>query len=202
MNAVREWAEHAVRYRLFLGFGAVWFAIVSVVTPVGSLLTAAEPVNAAAPVPEEVRGTLGAVSAPAPAAANALAATVPPTPSDVGPADYAGFEPSVAPQDFSGGGDAGGTGEPEPGPCSADEPLPAPVATTVVGALGGAEDQLGSATGQAPPADASDSAGQPLGCGEAQPPPEAPSLDEGGEIGGLSPVDMLLLLLGLGPPAD
>lgn len=198
MNAVREWAELAVRYRLFVAFGAVWFAIVSVVTPVGNVL--AEAVDLAAPAPQEVRGTLGAVSAPAPAAAGALAVATAPPPDAAPATDFAGFEPSVAPQETSAGGDASGTAEtPPPGPCTADEPLPAPVATTVVGALGDAEDQLGTATGQAPPADASDAAGQPLGCGEGEPPPEAPSLGDGGEVGGLSPVEMVLMLLGVGP---
>jgi hypothetical protein len=212
IDMLKGWGELAVRYRWFVGFGLVWFAIVLMVSPVVSLPSDEAQVQYASPATEEVAGTMGSVSAPRSpqaGAVEAIATGPADTPSGFGPqADYAGFEPSEGEQDFSGPEEGDGTGgetEPEHGPCATDEQLPAPVATTVVDTIGGLEDQVGGATGQAPPADVSDTAGGALGCGnteaaEGGAAAPAPSLSSDTIVGGLSPVDLLHLLLGLGVP--
>lgn len=211
LRMVREWGDLALRYRWFVGFGAAWFAIVLVVSPVGPLTGGQAPVQYSSPAGGDVRGTLGSVSTPRSPQAGAIEAITGFTdafPSAGLEPGYGGFEPSEGQQDAgdSGGGGAGddSTGEettPEPGPCTVDEQLPAPVATTIVGSVGGLEDQVGGATGQAPPTDASGTAGGALGCGGTQgTTPPAPSLSNNVVVGGFSGLDLLYLIMGLGVP--
>lgn len=190
MTLVRDWMWLAARYRWFVAFGVAWFAIVLRVVPIVSDLGE---VGAAAPA--QVRGTLGAVSASQAPAANAL------TGGD------AGFDPGALFDTGPGSGftfdDGGGASEPPPPPpppeeppagCAADQQLPAPVATTVVGALGQGQTGVEDATGQPAPSDAAGTVGGVAGC------PAAPAAGSSQLVGGLRPVDMLFLLWGLPAP--
>lgn len=193
MTLVRDWMWLAVRYRWFVAFGVAWFAIVLRVVPIVSDLG-----EVGANAPTQVRGTLGAVSVSQTPAANALTGTV------------AGFDLGAPGTLFDTGADSGftfdddgggGGGTPPPPPpeeppagCAADEQLPAPVATTVVGALAQGQTGVEDATGQPAPADAAGTVGGPAGC------PTAPASGSSQVVGGLRPIELLFLLWGLPLP--
>lgn len=205
MSVAREWGEWALRYRWFVGFGVAWFAVVLVVSPVVPLRGDDGRQLAVSPAAEPVRGTLGAVSAPRSPAAGAfdLGATSPVEPAPLPEPVSDGFGPTEGEPDAGvPEGDGGAETPAEPAPCTADEQLPAPVATTVVASIGGVEEQVGGATGQEPPADASGTAGGALGCGDTTTTTTlpAPSLASHDLVGGLSSVDIWYLLRGLEAP--
>lgn len=200
------WARSAVRYRWFVGFGAAWLGIVTTITPV---------LGPAGVVPQRaaaaVRGTLGAVSSPTNAAADAI-----PVAQGIDSPIGSGFDEPVgstfedAPS-FEGfdSGDEEPDSEAEPVPesptgdtdtagCTTDSTLPAPVATTVLGAIAGAQEQVSDATGQPLPADPAGTVGPAVGCGESESGnrSQAPSLSNGIAVGGLTTADMLRILFG------
>lgn len=223
---ITDWARVGRHYRWFVGFGVVWLGIVTTVTPVLGPLDEVfsegeRPVAAAAsaavnPVAAPVRGTLGAVSSPTNAAAGAIpiglgfdsSSTFGPTleePSDSSfdePPSFEGFdssdeepepEPEPEPDTPSDGGDA-------PAGCTTDTSLPAPVVTTVVGAITDAQAQVGGATGQPLPADPAGTVGGAAGCGGSETGSttgsQAPSMSNGVTAGGLTATELLRILFG------
>jgi hypothetical protein len=212
-ESVRNWAQSAVRYRWFVGFGVVWLGIVTTVTPVlvplEDALSEGQQRAAAA-----VRGTLGAVSAPTDADAQAIPvaqgfnSTIEPgfdEPYDStldGVPSFDGFEPSsgVPEPDQEPQPEAPTGGDEPPAGCTTDSSLPAPVATTVVGAIDGVQQQVSGATGQPLPADAAGTVGPAVGCGGADSGnnarTQAPSLSNGVTAGGFTTAELLRILFG------
>jgi hypothetical protein len=201
-DGVRIWARSAVRYRWFVGFGVAWLGIVTTVTPV--LRPAGVVPQRAADV---VRGTLGAVSSPTNAAAGAI-----PVAQGFDSTIGSGFDEPVgstfddAPL-FEGfdSSDEESEAVPEPptedtGPagCTTDSTLPAPVATTVVGAIAGVQERVSDATGQPLPVSPAGAVGPVLGCAESESThrSSAPSLANGISVGGLTTADLLRILFG------
>lgn len=213
-DSVRSWTQSGVRYRWFVGFGVVWLGIVTTVTPVlepvGEVLSEGPQRAAAA-----VRGTLGAVSSPTNAAAEAIPVALgfDSTSGSVfdEPVDSTTFDEAPSFEGFDSGGDEP-EAEPEPEPdaptgetdppagCTTDSSLPAPVATTVVGAIAGAQEQVSGATGQPLPADPAGTVGPAVGCGGSDSGnstgSQAPSLSNGIAAGGLTPAELLRILFG------
>lgn len=212
-DSLRSWSQAAVRYRWFVGFGVVWLGIVTTVTPalrpVDDLLAEGQQRASAA-----VRGTLGAVSSPTNAAAEAIPvaqgvdSTIgsgleePFDPTFDEAPSFEGFEPSSdepreEPQPEP---DAPTGGADPPTGCTTDSSLPAPVVTTVVGAIGGAQEQVSGATGQPLPADPAGIVGPVAGCGSADTGSsangQAPSLSNGIAPGGLTVAELVRILFG------
>jgi hypothetical protein len=213
-DGVRSWAHAAVRYRWFVGFGVVWLGIVTTVTPalrpVDDLLSEGQQRVAAA-----VRGTLGAVSTPTNAAAEAIPVAQgfdSTTGSDFDEPIDSTFDFDEGPS-FDGFEPSGEEPEPEPEPereapaggdpptgCTTDSSLPAPVVTTIVGAIGGVQDQVSGATGQPLPADPAGTVGSAAGCAGRDSGNsargQAPSLSNGIAVGGLTPAELVRILFG------
>jgi hypothetical protein len=208
-----SWARAAVRYRWFVGFGILWLGIVTTVSPalrpVDDLLAEGQQRAAAA-----VRGTLGAVSSPTNAAADAIPVAQG-FDSTIGsdfeePIDstfdevpsFEGFEPSgdepeeepdPEPEAPAGGADP-------PTGCTTDSSLPVPVATTIVGAIGGVQERISDATGQPLPADPAGTIGSVAGCESTDAGnsanSQAPSLSNGIAPGGLTIAEIVRILFG------
>lgn len=190
-DAFRTWGSLAVHYRLFIGFGFAWFAIVLTVSPVvGSRLPAftGDEDFAASPA---VQGTLGAVSTPSTPGNDLFSASAEPTDAFDPGVGFEGFEDPSADEEPP--TDEGGGGEetpPPPPPCPPDEALPAPAARPAIDAARGAQGAVEGATGQPVP-------GDPAGTAEGA--FCTPASSSSVVIGGLRPIDMIRLLLGFPP---
>jgi hypothetical protein len=213
MSAAKTWGRAAVRYRWFVGFGGIWLGIVTTVTPALAPIDDLLPAGRRAVA--DVRGTMGAVSAPTSAAADAIPrATGFDLTADSG-VDDSSFDDSSFDEvpSFDGFDSSGDEPEPEPdaeepasepdpppAACTTDSSLPAPVVTTIVGAIADAQRQVTGATGQTLPADPAGTIGPALGCNGtssgSSAEAEAPSLSNGVAAGGLTTADILRILFG------